>query len=317
MDPREAQALDAATLYYGLGSSQDEVARALGVSRSTVSKLIQLAKDRGYVEVTVRDPRESAAELVQALSERFGLAEVRLATGPDHGDLILTGVGRLAARLVEECVQDGDIVGLAWGKTIHAVGRQLRPTPRRGVQIVEVKGGIPMHSRRTHEYETMTAFCEAFDAYPRSLLVPVVFERAATRRAMEEESHIREVLELGRRAGTAVFTVGGTSPGSTLFGSEHLQESERQFLLANAVGDICSRFFDSRGRECLPDLAERTVALRLEDLKVKERRICVVAGSAKARALAVALEAGYVSHLVTDEATAARVLAIAGSATGA
>ncbi len=308
MDPREAQAVDAAKLYYGLGCSQDEVARTLGVSRPTVSKLIQLAKDRGYVQIAINDPRESAIELVEQLKERFGLVDVRLAAGPDHGDLLMQNVGRLAARLIEENVDDGDIVGLAWGRTLFAVGKQLMPSPRRGVEIVELKGGLPLHSHRTHEYETMTAFCEAFDAYPRSLLVPVLFERAESRRAIEEESQIRAVLELGRRASTAIFTVGGTAPGSTLFGSEHLQARERDFLHEHAVGDICSRFFDDTGRECLPDLAERTVALRLEDLRAKDRRICVAAGSAKVRALTVALAAGYVSHLVTDEATARQIL---------
>ncbi|WP_347346083.1 sugar-binding transcriptional regulator [Microbacterium sp.] len=309
MDPREEQAIDAAKLYYRLGRSQDEVARALGVSRPTVSKLIQLAKDRGYVQVHIRDPRESAAELVERLRERYGLAEVRLATGPDHGDLLQQAVGRIAARLIEENVHDGDLVGLSWGKTLFAVAQQLVPTARHGVQIVELKGGIPLHSRRTREYETMTYFCEAFDAHPRALVVPVLFEHAETRRAVEADAHVRTVLELGRQAPTAIFTVGAASPDATLFGSGHLSPDDREFLLAHAAGDIFSRFYDDDGRECLPDLADRTIALSLEDLRAKERRICVAAGLNKVRALAVALEAGFVSHLVTDEATAELVLA--------
>jgi deoxyribonucleoside regulator len=46
MDAREQQALDAAKLYYVRGLSQDEVAQQLGVSRPTVSKLIQTADRR-------------------------------------------------------------------------------------------------------------------------------------------------------------------------------------------------------------------------------------------------------------------------------
>ncbi len=314
MDPRDVQALDAAKLYYDVGCSQDEVAHALGVSRPTVSRLIQLAKDRGYVKIAIRDPRESATALVDELTARYGLVDVRLATGPDHGDLLLQSVGRLAARLVEETVHDGDLIGLSWGKTLYAVGQQLVSRPRRGVQFVELKGGIPLHSRRTREYETMTLFCEAFGAYPRSLSVPVLFERAETRRAVEADAHVQAVLELGRQAPTAIFTVGSTSTDATLFGSEHLTEQEREFLLAHACGDIFSRFYDETGTECLPDLAERTLALQLEDLRRKERRVCVAAGRRKARALAVALKAGYVTHLVTDETTAEHVLALADSA---
>ena len=140
-------------------------------------------------------------------------------------------------------------------------------------------------------------------------MAPVLFEHADTRRAVEAESQVQAVLELGRQASTAIFTVGGTSPDATLFGSGHLSASEREFLLTHAVGDIFSRFYDETGRECLPELADRTIALSLEDLRAKESRICVAAGRSKARALAVALEAGFVSHLVTDEATAELVLA--------
>ena len=57
LTPKDAQALDAAKLYYS-GLAQREVAERLHVSRSTVSKLLAHAEHRGFVRIEVYDPRE-------------------------------------------------------------------------------------------------------------------------------------------------------------------------------------------------------------------------------------------------------------------
>ncbi|WP_058234688.1 sugar-binding transcriptional regulator [Devriesea agamarum] len=315
MQQREVQALDAAKLYYGLGKSQDEVARTLGVSRPTVSKLIQYAKECGFVSIDIHDPREDTSRLAQQLKERFGLADVRIAMAPDDHELILEEIGRIGAALLRDLIRDREIVGLSWGETLFSVGRHLTPVARTGVQIVELKGGVPYHSRRTREYETMPLFCDAFDACPRSLHLPLFFEHAATRRAVEKEPQIRAVLDLGREATTAIFTVGGIGPDATMFTLDSFASADRDYLLHRAVGDICSRFYDADGHICLPSLDQRTVAIALEDLASKERTVCIAGGRSKALPLAVALRAGYITHLVTDLGAARGVLEIDASRT--
>ena len=51
MDSRDIQALTAVKLYYGEGLTQSQVATELGVSRPTVSKLLNLGRERGYVRI--------------------------------------------------------------------------------------------------------------------------------------------------------------------------------------------------------------------------------------------------------------------------
>ena len=115
-------------------------------------------------------------------------------------------------------------------------------------------------------------------------------------------------LDLGRSARTALFTVGSVSEDAPLLLRDYLSPEERQGVAQLAVGDLCSRFIDAAGRPAVPSLDERTVALPLDDLRAKEIRICVAGGPAKVPALRAALQAGYVSHLVTDELTARAVL---------
>ena len=69
---KDIQAIDAAKAYYG-GLPQNEVAARLGVSRPTVSKLLRYARAKGYVKITVNDPRLADSSTAKALMTRFGL----------------------------------------------------------------------------------------------------------------------------------------------------------------------------------------------------------------------------------------------------
>lgn len=309
LSPRDVQGLSAARLYYERGLSQGDVARELGVSRPTVSKLIQHAKDRGFVTVEIHDPRQVSTAVADQLRERFGVAEARVITSQPTDEELDRELGAVGALMLEENVADGDLVGITWGRTLHAVARSLKQQNRHGVQVVQLKGGATLTSRSTSHYETIRLFCEAFNAYPQALPLPVIFDNAEVKRVVEDDRHIKHIMDLGRDAPTAIFTVGTMSPESTLLKLGYLSEAEQTALLDNAVGDICSRFIDEHGEPCLPELEERTVAVSLQNLRAKQTRICVAGGQQKVRPLKAALGAGYVSHLVTDEDTARAVLA--------
>jgi DNA-binding transcriptional regulator LsrR (DeoR family) len=63
----------AATLYYRDGLDQGDVADLMGISRSTVSRLLARAREKGIVRISVEhyDPRHHALE--EQLQRRFRL----------------------------------------------------------------------------------------------------------------------------------------------------------------------------------------------------------------------------------------------------
>ncbi|MCQ1950876.1 sugar-binding transcriptional regulator [Arthrobacter sp. zg-Y859] len=309
MDARDEQALDAVKLYYGTGLSQGEVAQRLGLSRPTVSKLIQHGKDRGYVSIQIHDPREQESSLATELCKAFGLSAVRLAVVPESGPEDLVGeLGKVGAALLAENVRDGDSVGVTWGQTMYAVARNLQRQERRGVEIIQLKGGVSYTTRATNDFETITLFCNAFGAFARTLPLPVIFDSVEVKRLVEREEHIRRVIEMGRESDVAVFTVGAIRPDAMLFNLGYLSETEEAGIAAHAVGDICSRFFDDDGNPCVPQLDERTVGITLQDLRRVPTRLMVAGGEHKATAIEAALRSGYATHLVIDQDTARQVL---------
>lgn len=309
MNERDWKAIDAAKLYYQLDLSQSEIAEKLNVSRPTVSKLLKHAHDQGYVRIEIIDPREVGSDRSRELCAKFGLEEVQIVTGHprDRNDL-LAGLGRLGAEMLQRLLQDGDVLGVSWGNTMYAVARYLERQNLRGVEVVQLKGGMSHSDKATNDFETMDLFCRAFNATARLLPLPAVFRNAEVKRLVEQEPHIREVMKAGRAANIALFTVGAALPDSILLQLNYFTESDKQAIMEKAVGDICSRWIGRDGQLCVPDIDERTVGISLSELKKKPIRILVAGGLDKAETIWVALRSGFATHLVIDSDTAAKLL---------
>ncbi len=306
-DDKDAQAIDAAKLYYNNGLSQAEVAARLGLSRPTVSKLLQHALERGFVTITIHDPREAGDILTEQLCARFQLADARVVTVPAGGSTV-TELGGAGAALLEELVADGMKVGISWGETMASVAGHLRHRPLEGVQIVQLKGGHSHSERSTKDMSTLAAFARAFDAQMLMLPLPVIFDNAATKELVISDRHIAGVLEAGASVDVAAFTVGAVEPESLALNLGYLTPEETGALMERAAGDVCSRFYTDSGDVAAPEVNARTVSIHIKDLRSRPVKVLIAGGAAKARAIRVALEMSLATHLVIDRETARRVL---------
>jgi DNA-binding transcriptional regulator LsrR (DeoR family) len=86
--------------------------------------------------------------------------------------------------------------------------------------------------------------------------------------------------------------------------------TQERLRAANAVGDLCMRFYDANGRP-IGDGLRGVVAIELTRLRGVPNVIAVAGGAAKASAILGALRGGYIGTLVTDELAARAILALA------
>lgn len=308
LSERDIQSIEAAKLYYG-GLSQQDVAGHLGCSRPHVSKLLQHASDRGFVTISINDPRAHDRRLRNRLIERFNLSDAQVVFPPSSDRAArMTELGEAAAKILKHLVAAGDIIGVSWSRTVEAVSKALTTHNRNNVHVVQIRGGVGSPSNDFSEIATINRFAKAFGAQAHMLPLPTLFENIHVKSIVEREQQVVDVFELARQARIAVFTVGDISERAYMLSIPGLQAHEREHLLNNAVGDICSHFLDPHGRVCLPDLNNRTVAIPLPQLRKIPQKLLVAAGADKAPIIRVAMEMGYVTHLVTDSETAQLIL---------
>lgn len=295
-------ALKVATLYYRDGFNQQEIASELSISRATVSRLLQYGRDKGLVTIQIHNPLAPLHQLQTDLLAKYpSLKQLIIVPGKDNP---LEEVGIAGARYIEKIVKSDDIIGLGWGRTVYQVALHITPKDVSGIKVVQMKGSMANTETRNYAFETVSTFASAFNTLPQYLPVPVIFDHAQTKELVANDTHIKYILKLGQQADIAMFTVGTVRDSAMLFKLGYFTKEEQKVLQQEAVGDIFSRFIDAKGQIVNRDINERTIGIRLDELKKKKHSILVAANVAKVPAIHGALVAGYANTLVIDQESA-------------
>ncbi len=301
-----------ATLYYVGDETMEAIAQRQQVSRSTVSRQLKLARERGIVRISV-DTGGTDGGLGARLTQRYGITAhvvpVRESAGDAHQ---LTQVCRYAGRLLSEWFADDMVLGVAWGVTMSTVMDHLVPKPTRGGTVVQLNGAVHASSTEVRSMSDLLGrACDAFGARPQFFPVPAFFDDPATRAALWRERSIAAVVELQRRCDVAVFGVGSWigDTSSQVYAGGYLEPTDLQDLhRAGAVGDICTTFLRLDGSWSDLAVNRRTSGPDLDTLARLPRRVCVVAGQGRIPGTVGALNAGVITDLVIDEQTAEALL---------
>jgi DNA-binding transcriptional regulator LsrR (DeoR family) len=300
----------AARLYFLEDRSQDDVATVLGTTRSNVSRMLKQARDLGIVEIRIVDPTRRDRELEQALRDRFGLADARVLEATADAE-VLAGVGRLAAGWLDERLRDGQVVALSWGQTLQAMVEAVDGRVRRDVQVVQLVGGLSALDSALTGQELVRELSERLGARHRYLHAPALLGSAEARTTLLREPAIAGALDAAKAADVAVVGIGAAGIGSSgaLLEALALSPAQRaEFDGAGPVGDVCGRFYDLSGREVRSVVADRVLAVTLDDLRAIPTVAGVAAGPEKALGILGALRGRIIDTLICDQATAGSVL---------
>src|SRR5699024_5178448 len=161
------------------------------------------------------------------------------------------------------------------------------------VQLIQIKGSASIQNENTYAYENINELANSFGTSAHYLPLPTIFDTKMTKDIVQQDKFINNILELGKKANIAVFTVGTVRKNALLFQMGYLDEKKKQYLRENAVGDIVSRFIDKDGNIVDKELNDRTVGIELDDLKQKSHSILIAGGILKAAATNAALMKKY------------------------
>ena len=340
------RAYEAASMYYVQGETMEVIAHHLRVSRSTVSRLLARARREGVVRVTLVQPG-GAGSLEGRMARVFGvrthIVPVREGTTEIHRlqqvasvaaahmvDLIeaLANSGGSGGRDApgegadrESRVQGGGsggvVVGVAWGTTMSEVSAALPSRPIPGLTVVQLNGASDPMREGPSAGEVLSHLRASLGARTISFPVPAFFDHVATREAMWSERSVERVLAVTRRASLAVFGVGaldalnGALPSQVYEGGHLTARDQAVLRRQEVVGDVCTVLLRADGSWRDVALNARATGPTPAQLARIPRRLCVAAGTGKARALLAALRARTATDLVVDDATARAVLELA------
>lgn len=296
-------------LYYIEQFTQNQIAEKLGVSRSTVIRLLQRARESGLVTISL-GVSSKIFELERDLETLYGLETVRIVPKAEDGFAQRRWLGHVAAGILRKLVQKNSIVAVSWGRTLLAMANSLQgeiSVP--GVQTVALVGCLYNAERGTNPFEVAEIVGQFFGAPARALHAPIFVRDAATSAGLISDPGLTEALNMARCASLAAFSVGALTDDATMLRLGYLNAAERQFLeRKGAVADIACRWVDAGGGPVELPPTIHPIGISLAELRRIPRRLMVAGGASKQRAIVAALLGGYATHLVTDEGVAAALI---------
>ena len=148
--------IKAAELYYRDGLSQQEIAKKLHTSRTSISRALIQARNEGYVQIRIQYPEQSDLALERKLEEKYGLTEALIAV-PAYEQSSDQEVAFQAVDYILRVLKKNMVFGMTWGRAMHEFVEQLAKDERlrslsfQNVKVHGIQQHIPIHLQRKSE----------------------------------------------------------------------------------------------------------------------------------------------------------------------
>ncbi|MDU7516400.1 MAG: sugar-binding domain-containing protein, partial [Varibaculum cambriense] len=203
---RDELARAAALAYYVQGQTMEAIRRRMGVSRSTVSRLLSYARKRGIVTISVQTSNTPHTRLERQLQDRFGINVHIVEMPPDTTqNRVLENVTKTAAQMLGQMVNDGEVVGIAWGNTTTEMAGHITQKDVDNVTLVQLNGAASTEtSGIAHVGGILARMAYQWKANIVQFPVPAFFDDPATKEALWREGSVRRVLNWQEKCTLAV-----------------------------------------------------------------------------------------------------------------
>ena len=179
---------------------------------------------------------------------------------------------------------------------------------RSGVDVVQLVGGVRAPAAGVAGVELVRRVAERTGGHAFPLHAPLIVGSAEIAEQLRADASLADAVGRFAKVSVAVIGIGSWEVGNSAL-LEELGDDERSALAdAGAVADICGIVVDRTGAPVDASPADRTIGIRLDELRRIPEIVAVAVGSDKAGAIEAVLRGGFVSTLVTDAATARAML---------
>ena len=306
------------SLYYEDDMRQQEVSDYLGISRATVSRMLQKGKESGIVRVEVINPVQfSYNKLEKALERKYGPKEV-IVVESSALDTKTESVSRMyerAALYLSQFFKDGDWIGVTMGHTLHNIVKTNRAFEKdKKLMFVPIVGGIGQSTIDKVDVQSnriAQEFSRKFGGTYTQFLSPAVFSEQKAMEYFLKEKSISYIFDDFQKLDTLIMGIGiPQRVESTLVRAGYITgENLEKFARDGMAGDIALHFFDEDGAtEKFRAFNDRVAGMPLEMMKKVRNRIGIAGGENRAEAIRGAIKGGFINMLITNIDAAEKLL---------
>lgn len=298
-----------ARLYYESELTQEQIGEFLGLSRMKVNRLLRLASTSGVVQIHVIGPDEPHAELLHQLQLKFRLKDARVVSAPLPEQSLRAVLAAAASEWLSDRLEADLVVGLGLGRTVALMPETFAVSRPVNCRFVTLEGVGVSPNAGFAAYDVTSRLAEAAGGTAGIISAPTFVSTASMRSALIDEPSVRDSLDVARKAGLMLQSVGSVTTDALLYRHGTLSADDLEALgSAGAVGDALGHFFDADGNHVPWPTDDLHIGLTLDELKQCPTSALVAGGEDKVVAIRAAIRGGFANVLITDAATAEQLL---------
>ena len=310
IDEEAALAARAAWLHFAGGKTQGEVARLMGLANTKSHRLIARAWSDGLIKVFVEGPIAGCIELEQKLSSVYGLGHCEVVPNVDEGPLPLRTLGMAGARYIRSLIVSGrhGLIGIGHGRTLAAAVDMLPGIPARKVKFVSLLGGLTRRFAAS-PFDVIHRLAERTGAEAYVMPVPFFANTVKDKQVLQAQYGVSDVISMAGKATLYIAGIGEIDARSFIATGGMIDEADFAAVKSSgACAEMLGHFFRADGAHAPNSVSDRAMAPRIEDL-ISHPIVALAGGTSKTQAVRAILSSGLLFGLITDEATARRLVA--------
>jgi len=294
--------------YYKNEMTQDQIAKKMSMSRQRVNRILKKCLETGIVKITIEEYENQNVELETQLENILGLNEVIITDAQDNEIFNLLGIA--ASSYLKRVIKDNDIVGFSRGRALSCLVNNLVSVDKKNLTVTQLVGGLNAQESHTNSDDIVRHSAEILNAKPYFMYAPIIVENKQLRDSMLNESFFSQVYNIMKKCTVAVAGIGDMSESS--FVQRNFMSTEEYSVLRtrNAVGEVCTHYFDINGNIIESGMNDRVFAIDFNSYKKIPLRIGIAGGSEKISAITGAVRGSLINVLITDHKTAKTLLSM-------
>lgn len=295
--------------FYLDGASKSEIATELGLSRFKVARMLEQARSAGLVRIELHYEGELDLDLSVRLAAHFGLGRCLVIDSTEDDEALLrANLGRIAAGLLGEILDENDVLGLAWSRTLMAMRSALTTLPPCGV--VQLTGALSRPDVDEGSIELVRDVARIANGPAFCFYAPMILPEAETARSLRAQTEVAQAMQRFSTLTKAIVTIGAWSPEqSTVADAVGRSEYEADKRLG-VRAELCGILLDADGEPVRTALSERIIGIQPDQLRAVPEIIAIAYGNRKAHAVRAAIRGGFATSLITHASLARELLAL-------
>ncbi len=308
MEDRADFLVRVAELYYEQGLNQNEIAKILGTSRPTVSRLLDEAKENRIVEIIVHSPIRKEPKLSYAVRNAFGLREAIVVSGDYTGDKALDRCCMAASQFFNTIMENNKTVGIAWGSVPQKLCDLIEAKEYYNVNVIQMVGCLGTGNPNVDGIELALHISKRLGGTYSNIYAPIYVGNEVVYSYLTSEPQIEATLRKAEHVDIILTGVGAFNSETTLQQAGYWTDKDRMdFLNKGAVGHLLARPYNMDGEEVFME-GRYTIGAPLSAMRNAQWSIGITSGTDRTDAVLGAVRGGYLNTLVIDRSLAEDLL---------